>query len=59
MKKFILSILIVLLGSTLVFPQQHAVDKGAVILSGMGSFTSMGVEDADNRTTTISFVPIL
>jgi hypothetical protein len=42
MKKIILSILLLLFSATFAISQDYAVDKGAFILSGTGSFTSQG-----------------
>ena len=59
MKKCIFVLLIIVLGSSYAFSQGFAVDKGAAIISGMASFTSTKVKDAENSTTNIAAVPIV
>lgn len=59
MKKSVLLVLAFLLSFSYAFSQNYPVDKGATIISGMASFSSLGYEDADNRITTIALLPML
>ena len=57
MKKLITMIIVLLLCSTVLYAQNHPVDKGAKTIMGKASYSSMGGEYMDNRYTIISLSP--
>ena len=63
MKKVIILLLLIFSGSSLVYSQDYTIDKGAIIISGIGSFSSRGgelFEDFEgNRLTTIMLMPTI
>ena len=59
MKKCIFVVLLIMLSCSYAFAQNSPVDTGAAIISGMASFTSSKVKDAENSTTNIAVVPVV
>lgn len=61
MKKVIFSMLFLIFSVSFAFPQDYAVDKGAIVISGMASFSSWGgdlYEGSDSsRATIITLAP--